>query len=120
MGEYPFAIQGSYDEAVADYIFPGYPMAKNLREKINKDDTMVINDVNAAATQQFVKEVGGNVTIAKTVREVAEQTVRATLNRGRDESLAFVHPLSKDVKIVLSMILSAMLHSDYILTIHKI
>ena len=50
-------------------------MAKNLREKINKSDTMVINDVNDAATQQFVEEVG-NVTIAKTVREVAEQTVR--------------------------------------------
>ena len=53
-------------------------MAKNLREKINKSDTMVINDVNDAATQQFMEEVG-NVTIAKTVREVAEQTVRRTV-----------------------------------------
>lgn len=53
-------------------------MAKNLREKINKSDTMVINDVNDAATQKFVEEVG-NVTIAKTVREVAEQTVRRTV-----------------------------------------
>lgn len=51
-------------------------MAKNLRQKIQKSDTMVINDVNDAATQKFVEEVG-NVTIAKTVREVAEQTVRS-------------------------------------------
>lgn len=49
-------------------------MAKNLRAKIAKTDTMVINDVNDSATKQFVEEVG-NVTIAKTVREVAEQTV---------------------------------------------
>lgn len=49
-------------------------MAKNLRAKIPKSDTMVINDVNDAATQQFVEEFG-NVTIAKSVREVAEQTV---------------------------------------------
>lgn len=49
-------------------------MAKNLRAKIPKSDTMVINDVNDAAIQQFVKEVG-NVTIAKSVREVAEKTV---------------------------------------------
>jgi CheY-specific phosphatase CheX len=53
----------------ADNAIPGYPMAVNLR------NTMVINDVNDAATQKFVEEVG-NVTIAKTVREVAEQTVR--------------------------------------------
>lgn len=53
-------------------------MAKNLRAKIPESDTMVINDVNDSATQQFVKEVG-NVTIAKTVREVAEQTVCAII-----------------------------------------
>jgi CheY-specific phosphatase CheX len=60
---------------LADNAIPGYPMAVNLRQKIQKSDTMVINDVNDAATQKFVEEVG-NVTIAKTVREVAEQTVR--------------------------------------------
>jgi hypothetical protein len=48
---------------------------------------MVINDVNDAATQKFVEEVG-NVTIAKSVREVAEQTVRRILFvRGRDENV---------------------------------
>jgi len=61
--------------SAADNTNPGYPMAVNLRQKIQKSDTMVINDVNDAATQKFVGEVG-NVTIAKTVREVAEQTVR--------------------------------------------
>ena len=54
-------------------------MAKNLAEKIHKADTMVINDVNDAATQKFMREGStDNVTIAKTVREVAEQTVRPT------------------------------------------
>lgn len=62
-------------------------MAKNLRQKIQKSDTMVINDVNDAATQKFVEEVG-NVTIAKTVREVAEQTVRSHNLKSRDGSLA--------------------------------
>jgi hypothetical protein len=80
MGEYPFTIQGSSYKAVADDLFPGYPMAKNLREKVAKDDRITIFDVNNAATQKFVEEVGGNVTIAKTVREVAEQTVRFTLS----------------------------------------
>jgi Tfp pilus assembly major pilin PilA len=94
-------------------------MAKNLREKISKSDTMVINDVNDAATQKFVEEVG-NVTIAKSVREVAEQTVRRTMFEAEMTCSASFQSLSSDVKIVLSMILSAMLHSDYILTIHKI
>jgi hypothetical protein len=73
-------------------------MAKNLREKINKSDTMVINDVNDAATQKFVEEVG-NVTIAKTVREVAEQTVRRILFvRGRDEKSCLLPiPFANDV-----------------------
>jgi len=94
-------------------------MAKNLREKIDKSDTMVINDVNDAATQKFVEEVG-NVTTAKSVREVAEQTVRFTLFEAEMRSPVSSPFLSSDVKIVLSMILSAMLHNDYILTIHKI
>jgi hypothetical protein len=75
----------------ADNAIPGYPMAVNLRKKIQKSDTMVINDVNDAATQKFVEEVG-NVTIAKTVREVAEQTVRR-YSSGLSVPLPF-HPLS--------------------------
>ena len=71
-------------------------MAKNLREKINKSDTMVINDVNDAATQKFVEEVG-NVTIAKTVREVAEQTVRRTTLKAEMTCPGSIQPLSNDV-----------------------
>lgn len=76
---------------LADNAITGYPMAVNLRQKIQKSDTMVINDVNDAATQKFVEEVG-NVTIAKTVREVAEQTVRR-YSSGLSVPLPF-HPLS--------------------------
>ncbi|PPJ56658.1 hypothetical protein CBER1_01763 [Cercospora berteroae] len=52
----------------------GYPMAKNLRTKIKKDDTLFIHDVNEQVTKQFVDEFGstGPVTAAKDVREVAE------------------------------------------------
>jgi CheY-specific phosphatase CheX len=71
-------------------------MAKNLREKIDKSDTMVINDVNDAATQKFVEEVG-NVTIAKTVREVAEQTVRRATFEAEMTCPAFPQSLSSDV-----------------------
>lgn len=49
-------------------------MAKNLRTKISSSDTMLIHDVNPTVTQSFKEEVG-NVEIAKTVREVAENTV---------------------------------------------
>lgn len=52
-------------------------MAKNLRTKIPESDTMYIHDVNTAALDAFVKEVG-KVTVAKNVREVAENTVCAT------------------------------------------
>ena len=71
-------------------------MAKNLREKINKSDTMVINDVNDAATQKFVEEVG-NVTIAKSVREVAEQTVCHTTFEAEMITPASSQSLSSDV-----------------------
>lgn len=53
---------------------PGYPMARNLRNKIAQSDTMIIHDVNPAVTNEFAKEMG-NVEIAKSVREIAENTV---------------------------------------------
>ena len=69
-------------------------MAKNLAEKIHKADTMVINDVNDAATQKFMRQVSNkNVTIAKTVREVAEQTVRRTLFEAEMRNQLFPIPL---------------------------
>lgn len=49
-------------------------MAKNLRTKIPKTDTMVVQDVNPTVTQQFAEEMG-NVEVVQTVREVAELTV---------------------------------------------
>ncbi len=49
-------------------------MAKNLRSKIPSSDTMFIHDVNPKVTEEFAKEVG-NVTIAQSVREVAENGV---------------------------------------------
>lgn len=59
-------------------------MAKNLRSKIPQSEIMLIHDVNPAVTEQFAKEVGG-VTVAQSVREIAEGAVR-------------VHPLSYQTK----------------------
>ena len=50
-------------------------MAKNLRNKIATTDTMLIHDVNPAVTKAFADELG-NVKIANSVREIAENTVR--------------------------------------------
>ena len=54
-------------------------MAKNLRAKIAESDTLVVNDVNPEACSKLQKEVG-NIEIAKSVREVAEKTVREIHN----------------------------------------
>ena len=51
-------------------------MAKNLRAKMSKGDTLVINDRDTEATAKFVEEVGDGVEVAKSVREVAEKSVR--------------------------------------------
>jgi hypothetical protein len=54
-------------------------MAKNLRQKIPKEDTLYIQDVNAAATSKFVEELAGHsVVVAKSAREVAEKAVSPT------------------------------------------
>ncbi|KAF2143627.1 uncharacterized protein K452DRAFT_246885 [Aplosporella prunicola CBS 121167] len=54
----------------------GYPMAKNLRAKLPKEDTLVVHDINKDATSRLVKEVGGKggVKVADTVRQVAEES----------------------------------------------
>jgi 3-hydroxyisobutyrate dehydrogenase len=49
-------------------------MARNLRAKIAESDTMMVHDVNPAATKKFAEEVG-NVSVGQNVREVAEKTV---------------------------------------------
>jgi len=52
-------------------------MAKNLRGRIASSDTLIVFDVNAKATEQFLAEAGINSTtaIAKDVKEVAEKSV---------------------------------------------
>lgn len=67
--------------------FAGFPMAKNLRSKIDKSDDMIIHDVNKTVTQQFVDEVG-NASIAQSVREVAEKAVCSHFHRRRWSSHA--------------------------------
>jgi len=51
-------------------------MAKNLRLKVPKEDTLVVFDVNAASSEALVKEFGAErVKIASDVKEVAEESV---------------------------------------------
>lgn len=54
----------------------GYPMAKNLRAKMPKEDTLFIRDRNTEIMAKFVDEVGNGVEVAKSAREVAEKAVR--------------------------------------------
>jgi 3-hydroxyisobutyrate dehydrogenase len=52
-------------------------MAKNLRAKIPKSDTLVICDLNADVTKKFAAEVNGlGVEIAASPKELAEKSVR--------------------------------------------
>ncbi len=68
-------------EVQALTLLKGYPMAKNLRAKIPKTDTLVISDLNVDATKNFIKEVGNDTRteIAQSVREIAEKSVSASL-----------------------------------------
>jgi 3-hydroxyisobutyrate/3-hydroxypropionate dehydrogenase len=51
-------------------------MAKNLRQKIPKEDSLYIHDVNSDALQKFVKEHSGHtVAIGTSAKEVAELSV---------------------------------------------
>lgn len=56
-------------------------MASNLRSKIQPSDDMIIHDVNPTILEKFQKEFSsvGNVKIAESVREVAEQSVCACI-----------------------------------------
>lgn len=68
-------------------LFPGYPMAKNLRAKIPETDTFIIYDTNPKATEKFVEEVGiatsstnapgrgTGIHVAENPREVAQKSV---------------------------------------------
>jgi hypothetical protein len=63
-------------------------MARNLRKKLPMDDTLIVYDINQAATSALVNEaIGGQaVRVASTVREVAEKSV------GRRVFLLQTHP----------------------------
>lgn len=50
-------------------------MAKNLRAKIDKSDTLIVYDVSSGAVEKLQKEADGEVEAAKSVREVAEKAV---------------------------------------------
>ncbi|KAF2083687.1 hypothetical protein K490DRAFT_69573 [Saccharata proteae CBS 121410] len=48
-------------------------MARNLRQKLPKGDTLVVNDINPDAPARLVSELGAEgIRVAETVREVAE------------------------------------------------
>lgn len=51
-------------------------MAKNLRQKIPKEDTLYVHDVNTDAVQKFIKEFPEHEVIAApSARSVAELSV---------------------------------------------
>jgi hypothetical protein len=53
-------------------------MAKNLRAKIPKGDSLTVFDLNKTALDRFVEEATeGKVTVAKEPREVVENSVRS-------------------------------------------
>lgn len=55
-------------------------MAKNLREKLPKDDVLLVNDINHRACDAFVKELSGYaVRASPSAREIAEQAVCLSL-----------------------------------------
>ncbi|KAF2273012.1 3-hydroxyisobutyrate dehydrogenase [Westerdykella ornata] len=51
----------------------GYPMARNLRSKLPADDILFVQDINKAATSQFLEENPTGVRVAESAREVAEK-----------------------------------------------
>ncbi|PGH07581.1 3-hydroxyisobutyrate dehydrogenase [Polytolypa hystricis UAMH7299] len=76
----------------------GYPMAKNLRAKIPKEDTLVICDVNAEVAKKFVaEEQGQKVEIATSPLEVAQksETIVSSLPEPRHVKDVF-HLILKD------------------------
>jgi len=57
----------------------GYNMAKNLQKKLPPTDTLLIQDINAAATNRFVEETAGTggaeVKVAASPVEAADGSV---------------------------------------------
>ena len=54
----------------------GYPMARNLRNKIAASDKLFVHDVHTPASERFADEMKSfDVTIASSAREIAENAV---------------------------------------------
>lgn len=55
----------------------GHGMAKNIRQKVSSDSTVVVYDINHAAVEQFVKDFSrhGPIVTAGSPKEVAELAV---------------------------------------------
>ncbi|KAI7606707.1 hypothetical protein KC319_g21430, partial [Hortaea werneckii] len=77
----------------------GYPMARNLRSKINQSDTMYIHDVNPEVCERLQQEVG-NVNIANSVRDVANnaETILTVLPQPYHVQSVFREMLKPDEK----------------------
>jgi len=51
-------------------------MAKNLRQKLPSDDTLIVEDINKDASRNFADELKSfQVVVADSPREVAERAV---------------------------------------------
>jgi 6-phosphogluconate dehydrogenase (decarboxylating) len=53
----------------------GLPMARNLRARLAKDDTLYVYDVNRAATESLRQEFASGIEVANGVGEVVEHSV---------------------------------------------
>ena len=75
----------------------GLPMAVNLRAKIQSTDTLTVFDVNGKACEELVQECGPQqkVTIARDVRQVAEESVRSFFHSSPSSTLHSDELLSK-------------------------
>ena len=62
----------------------GHGMAKNIRQKISNDSTVVVYDINHSALEQFVKDFSrhGPIIAAGSPKEVAEIAVCDPIMRG--------------------------------------
>jgi len=61
----------------------GMPMARNLRQKLPKEDTLYVYDVNKAAIEGFKAEFEGGVELADGVAEVVASSVGFSRFAGR-------------------------------------
>lgn len=87
-------------------------MAKNLREKLPSDDTLIVQDINKDASRKFADELKAfQVVVADTARELAEKSVCALLLFTKhlelpDDFISFkyLHDLSWELRATLSVI----------------